>query len=221
MFKTFYRKMLKFEVRFKQANNTINIYDKKYRMDKYPDLPLIKIGVIITGITLLGGVGSYMFFSKRVHLHIEETGSKIAGKIANSEEVKKSLVAIMEDPEILETSTKLISQLLKKLSENPETKAQIVVFLSDIINDEAIQNNLVTLSINFLNRPEIETKLSELVIALLSRQDVNDRINSLVEETCSHEPNREELSRMIKSVLSNPETKHGLVNLVNAFVWGK
>jgi uncharacterized membrane protein YheB (UPF0754 family) len=221
MISTLYRKILKFKVRFKRANDTINIYDKKYRMDKYPEFPLIKIGLIVTGITVLGSVGSYMFFSKRVHSHIEVEGSKIAGKIANSDEVKKSLVAIMEDPEILETSTKLVSQLLKKLSENPETKAQIVTFLTDIINDEAIQNNLVTLSINFLNRPEIETKLSELVIALLSRQDVNDRINRLVEETCTHEPNREELSRMIKSVLSNPGTKQGLVNLVNAFVWGK
>ncbi len=221
MIKTFYRKILKFKVHFKHVNDRINIYEKRYRMDKYPDLPLIKIGIIVTGITVLGSVGAYIFFSKNVHSHIEVEGSKIAGKIANSNEVKKSLIAIMEDPEILETSTKLVSQLLKKLSENPETKDQLVIFLTDIINDQAVQDNLVTLAINFLSRPEIETKLSELVIALLSRQDVNDKINRLVEETCLHEPNREELSKMLKAVLSNPVTKQGLVNLANSMVWGK
>jgi uncharacterized membrane protein YheB (UPF0754 family) len=214
MIKTLYRKILNYKRQFKQGMDTINIYDKKYRMDKYPDLPVLKIGIAVAGVTTVSMLGSYLFF----RTHITNEGSRVAGAIAGSKDVKNSLKAIMEDPEILETSTKLINQIITKLNENPEAKQQIVSFLNDILNDIAIQNSLVTLAVNFFSRPEIENKLSELIIVVLTRQDVKDTINKLVDETCSHEPNREKLSEMIKSVLSNPDTKTGLVKLINSMI---
>lgn len=208
--------MLKYKQQFKQVNDQINIYDKKYRMDKYPGLPVLKIGLAIAGFTTISMLGSYLFFRQ----HITNEGSRVAGAIASSQDVKNSLKSILEDPEILETSTKLVNQIIAKLNNDPELKQQIITYLSDILNDPVLQNSLVTLTVNFFSRQEIENKLSELVIVVLTRQDVKDTINKLVDETCSHEPNREKLSEMIKSVLSNPETKTGLVKLINSMIWG-
>lgn len=216
MIKTLYRKILKYKNQFKQVNDTINIYDKRYRMEKYPDLPVLKIGLAVAGITTVSIGCSYLFFRKS----ITKEGSRIAGEIVGSAQIKASLRSIMDDPEILETSSKLVNQIIVKLNENPETKQQIIDFLNAILNDIAIQNSLVTLTVNFFSRPEIENKLSEMIIVILSRQDVKETINRLVDETCSHEPNREKLSEMIKSVLSNPETKTGLLRLINSMIWG-
>lgn len=216
MIKTLYRKMLKYKRQFKQVNDQINIYDKKYRMDKYPDLPVFKIGIAVTGITTISILGSYLFFRQR----ITDEGSRMAGAIAGSRDVKNSLKSILEDPEIMETSAKLLNQVIAKINSDPVAKQQIVSFLNDILNDVALQNSLVTLAVNFFSRQEIQDKLSDVIIVILSRQDVKDTINKLVDETCSHEPNREKLSEMIKSVLSNPDTKTGLMKLINSMIWG-
>lgn len=221
MIRNTYRRILKYGQHVKKASEIINNYDKLYRMEKYPNISLLKPSLIFLGVTLVGSLSVYWIFQPRIHSHFTTEGSKIAGNIAKSEEVKRSLMEILEDPEILDTATKLTSQLIQKVCEDPTTRQKIIKLLSNLINDQEIQNNLVTLAINFLNRPEIETKLSELVIALLSRQDVTDRINRLVEETCSHEPNREELAKMIKAVLSNEDTKAGLVRLISSLVFGK
>lgn len=216
MIKTLYRKILKSKHQFKQVNDQINMYDKRYRMEKYPELPVLKISIVVAGVTTISILGSYLFFRQR----ITDEGSKIAGAITGSQNVKNSLKSILEDPEIMETSTKLLNQIVVKINSDPIAKQQIVSFLNDILNDIAIQNSLVTFSENFFNRQEIKNKLSELIIVILTRQDVKDTINKLVDETCSHEPNREKLSEMIKSVLSNPDTKTGLVKLVNSMIWG-
>lgn len=216
MLKTLYRKILKSKHQFKQVNDQINIYDKRYRMEKYPELPVLKIGIMVAGITTVGILGSYLFFRQ----HITNEGSKIAGTIAGSQNVKNSLKSILEDPEIMETSTKLLNQIIVKINDDPVAKQQIVLFLNDILNDVVIQNSLVTLAVNFFSRQEIENKLSELIIVILTREDVKNTINTLVDQTCSHEPNREKLSEMIKSVLSNPDTKTGLTKLINSMIWG-
>lgn len=216
MIKTIYRKMLKYKHQFKQVNDQINIYDKRYRMEKYPDLPVFKIGIAVAGVTTVSILGSYLFFRQR----ITDEGSRVVGAIAGSQNVKNSLKSILEDPEIMETSTKLLNQIIVKINSDPIAKQQIVSFFNDILNDVAIQNSLVTLTVNFFNRQEIQDKLADVIKVILTRQDVKDTIHALVDETCSHEPNREKLSEMIKSVLSNPDTKTGLLKLINSMIWG-
>lgn len=170
----------------------------------------------IAGFTTFSFLGSYLFFRK----HITNEGGRVAGEIVASQKVKDSLKSILEDPEIINTSTQLLNQVITKINQNPEAKQQIVVLLNDILNDAILQNSLVTIAVNFFNRPEIEDKLADLINAILIREDVKDTINKLVDETCSHEPNREKLAEMIESVLSNPDTKTGLMKLINSMVWG-
>jgi len=216
MFKNLYKKMLKYKHQFKQINAQINMYDKQYRMEKYPNLPVVKLGIVIAGVTTVGVLGSYLFFKK----HITNEGQKVASEIVGSQKMKDSLKSILEDPEIMETSTKLLNQIITKINQDPIAKQQIVSLLNDILNDVALQNNLVNLTVNFFSRPEIENKLADLINVILTRQDVKNNINRLVNETCSHEPNKEKLAEMIKSVLSDPNTKTGLMKLVNSVIWG-
>lgn len=208
--------MLKYKHQFRQVNEQINIYDKKYRMEKYPDLPVLKIGIAVAGVTTISILTSYLFFRQT----ISKEGSRMVGEVVGSQNVKNSLKSILEDPEIMETSTKLLNQVIAKINADPVAKQQIVLFLNDILNDVALQNSLVTLAVNFFNRDEIQNQLSEVIVVILTREDVKTAVNRLVDQTCSHEPNREKLSEMIKSVLSNPDTKTGLLKLINSMIWG-
>ena len=231
-----FRRILKYKY-IKDAGDTINNYDKLYRMDKYPNLPVFKLGMAFTAFTV-SSLGLYWVFRHNINEHISTHGSKIAGNIVKSEEVKSSLKVVLEDPELLENvsqlSTKLVQKicddsvtkekvvvLLTELVSNQEIKEKVVVLLTELVSDQAIQDNLVTLAINFLNRQEIHDQLAELLVDLLGRQDVTDRINRLVDQTCSHEPNREKLAEMLKSVLSNEDTKTGLIKLLTSLIYGK
>lgn len=190
--RSFYRKILKFT---RRMNQSIEKYEKQYQMESYPSVPIVKIGLAVTGVLTVGVVGSWFFFRK----HITNEGSRMAGEIASSQDVKRSLTLLLEDPAIAESSTQLINKLLA----NPE-----------------VQNSFVKLAVEFFGRREIEDKLAELIINTCNRSDVKETLNALVAETCEHEPNRDKMSEMIKSILSNPETKTGLFSLMNSMVWG-
>lgn len=212
--------MLKFKADVKNIKNSIDDYDKLYRMEQYPNLPLVKIGTSILGVTLFGSLTSYWIFRSYVHNHISVEGAKIAKNIAESDDVKNGLKTILEDPELLRSVSNLSANIIQNILEDPITKEKLLTLLGELINDQSIQNLLVLLAVNFFSREEIQNKLSDVIVDLLGRQEVRNKLNHLIDEACSNASNRKIIADMLKDILSKKETSEGMQKLVTSFLFG-
>ncbi len=198
----------------KKLNKKIIEYDT-YRMDNYPHIPIFKVGIILTGATLVT-FGIYLTFKPHIHKYIANEGAQIAGTIVVSPELKNSLKAMLEDPELLGYTQELIKKQLIAACNDEEIKLAITNLLIKLLSDQAIQNTLVDTAINFINRQEIQDQLSSLIIAILNREDVRNKVDNLVDETCGDDANREHLKNMINAIFTSQETKDALYELASS-----
>lgn len=212
--------MLKLKYDANKIKNSIEDYDRIYRMERYPNLPIVKIGVGIVGFTLISSFASYWMFKSHVHNHISVEGAKIAKNIAESDDVKNGLKTILEDPELLRSVGNLSASIIQNILEDPTTKDKLLSLLLNILDDRATQDLLVTLAINFINRQEIQNNLSELIVNLLGRQEVKDKLNHIIDEACSNPSNRKIIADMLKDILSKKETSEGMQKLVSSLLFG-
>lgn len=211
MFRKFFNKQ------FKHVADKIESYDKIYQIDRFPKIPVFKVGLGI-GTFAVMSVGTYWTFEKQINLYVTTHGSRIAGDITKSDDVKKSIKVILEDPELFDTTMNLSSHLIKNLCDDPEVKKQLADLLISVLADESFQARLEIETVKFLQRPGIENQLTVLISQILQREDFLERVNELVQKTITNKQNQRVIAESSKQVLSSEETKAGVVNLLLSFI---
>jgi len=122
--------------RFHINNLNIDAYEAKYRIDRFPNFPIVKF----TLGSMLIGATTCAVFHKQIKQLITSEGSQVAGNIIVSPEVKQNIIALADEEWFNDLVGKKASQIakntVKELINDPEIKKQLSELLISVIKDE-------------------------------------------------------------------------------------
>ena len=135
---------------------------------------------LLTPLRIIAGTGVilcpvYLIFRKKINDHLANEGSKIAGAVVASNDVKTSLDALLTD----QLTKRMLTDATKDWLGDKYTQKMLTDVTKDWLGDDTTHEMLTDATKQWLEKDETQDMLAGVIIKVCKRNDVKDALVDL------------------------------------------